>query len=103
MGKPVRIDAEAEQEITEAIDWYESKRPGLGSDFLDEIRTAIRSLQEPGPECGPIRGIPPELGVRRKLIQRFPYAVIFIEFDTAVRVIAVAHGHRRPRYWRRRV
>ncbi len=65
MRKPVRLDAEAEQEIGAAIDWYESERPGLGTEFLDAIRTAIRSLEEPGPECGPAKGVPPELGVRR--------------------------------------
>ncbi len=50
MAKHVRVDAEAEQEIGAAMDWYESQRPGLGAEFLDEIRVAIRSLEESGPE-----------------------------------------------------
>jgi toxin ParE1/3/4 len=103
MPKPVRVDPEAEEEIAAGIDWYERKRPGLGTEFLDEIDTAIRSLGDPGPECGPVRGVPPELSIKRKLVERFPYLIIFVELDTAVRVIAVAHGARRPGYWRRRI
>ena len=103
MGKPVRVDLEAEEEIAAGIDWYESKRRGLGAEFLDEISAAMRALQEPGPECGLVHGVPTELAVRRKLLKRFPYLIIFIEFEHAVRVIAVAHGARRPGYWRRRI
>ena len=103
MPNAVRVDEEAEEEGAAAIAWYDTKRPGLGSDFLDEIRAAVRSLGDPGPECGPAHGVPRELGVRRKLVRRFPFVVIFIEFDAAVRVIAVAHVHRRPAYWRQRL
>jgi toxin ParE1/3/4 len=103
MSKLVRLDPEAEEEIAAGIDWYEKQEPGLGAEFLDEIKAAMRSLRAPGAECGAVRGIPRELGVRRKLVKRFPYLIIFIEFENAVRVIAVAHGARRPSYWRRRI
>lgn len=60
----------------------------------------MRTLEAPGPECGPVIGLPRELGVRRKLLARFPYAIVFVESDAFVRVISVMHGHRRPAYWR---
>ncbi|MBA3457599.1 MAG: type II toxin-antitoxin system RelE/ParE family toxin [Deltaproteobacteria bacterium] len=101
MKKPIRVDAEAEEEIAHAIDRYE--REGLGAEFWDELKTAMRTLEAPGPECGPVIGLPPELGVRRKLLVRFPYAIVFVEGDTFVRVISVMHGHRRPAYWNRRL
>jgi toxin ParE1/3/4 len=103
MAKAVRVDVEAEEEIAAGIDWYERERPGLGVEFFEEIDAAIQSLQNPGPECGPVRHVPPELGVRRKLVQRFRHSIVFIEFDTVVRVIAVAHGAREPGYWLRRI
>jgi plasmid stabilization system protein ParE len=103
MTKPIRVDAEAEDEIAHAIDRYEHQREGLGAEFWDELRTAMRTLETPGPECGPVIGLPRELGVRRKLLARFPYAIVFVEADTFVRVISVMHGHRRPAYWRRRL
>lgn len=103
MTKPVRVDAEAEEEIAHAIDRYETEREGLGAEFWDELRAAMRTLETPGPECGPVIGLPVELGVRRKLLVRFPYAIVFVEGDTFVRVISVMHGHRRPAYWNRRL
>jgi toxin ParE1/3/4 len=48
-------------------------------------------------------GLPRQLGVRRKLLARFPYAIVFVEHDAFVRVISIMHGHRRPAYWRRRI
>jgi toxin ParE1/3/4 len=103
MKKTIRVDAEAEEEIANAIDHYEDEREGLGAEFWDELRTAMRTLEAPGPECGPVIGLPRELGVRRKLLVRFPYAIVFVEGDTFVRVISVMHGHRRPAYWTRRL
>lgn len=101
MKKTIRVDAEAEEEIAHAVDRYEDEREGLGAEFWDELRTAMRTLEAPGPECGPVLGLPNELGVRRKLLVRFPYAIV--EGDTFVRVISVMHGHRRPAYWNRRL
>lgn len=103
MKKPIRVDAEAEEEIAHAIERYEKEREGLGFEFWEELSTAIDALAEPGPECGPVIGLPRELGVRRKLLLRFPYAIVFLEGDRFVRVISVMHGHRRPAYWRRRI
>ncbi|HWO26812.1 MAG TPA: hypothetical protein VNO30_49120 [Kofleriaceae bacterium] len=101
--KTIRIDAEAEEEIAHAIERYENEREGLGFEFWNELSAAMDGLTAPGPECGPVIGLLPELGVRRKLLSRFPYAIVFVEGDTFVRVISVMHGHRRPAYWLRRI
>jgi toxin ParE1/3/4 len=103
MKKSIRVDADAEEEIGHAIDSYEDEREGLGAEFWDELRAALGTLESPGPECGPVIGLPRELGIRRKLLVRFPYAIVFVEGDTFVRVISVMHGHRRPAYWNRRL
>jgi toxin ParE1/3/4 len=103
MTKLIRVDAEAEEEIAHAIEHYEEEREGLGAEFWDELNAALQTLEAPGPECGPVVGLPRDLGVRRKLLVRFPYAIVFVEGETFVRVISVMHGHRRPAYWNRRL
>ncbi len=103
MTKQVRVDVEAEDEIGHALDHYEAEREGLGAEFLAELSAAMHTLSAPGPECGPVIGLPREPGVRRKLLVRFPYAIVFVESEAFVRVISVMHGHRRPAYWRRRI
>jgi plasmid stabilization system protein ParE len=103
MTKLIRVDAEAEEEIAHAIEHYEEEREGLGAEFWDELGAALQTLEAPGPECGPVVGLPRDLGVRRKLLARFPYAIVFVEGERFVRVISVMHGHRRPAYWTRRL
>lgn len=47
--------------------------------------------------------MPPDLDIRRTLLPRFPYAVVFIELGGEVRILAVAHTKRQPGYWLDRV
>jgi toxin ParE1/3/4 len=41
-------------------------------------------------------------GTRKFLLRRFPYAVVYRITESAIQVIAVAHGRRRPSYWKSR-
>jgi len=42
------------------------------------------------------------LGARVLRVDRFPYSVVFLDLESQVRILAFAHGRRRPGYWRRR-
>lgn len=66
--------------------------------FLDELDHAIERIGEHS-EQFPLH----EFGTRRLTLRRFPYLVIFRETGAGVEIIAVAHGRRRPGYWRDRV
>lgn len=37
------------------------------------------------------------------VLHKFPYVIVFRETATTVEVVAVAHEHRRPGYWRNRL
>lgn len=65
MKKSLRVDAEAEEELSHAIDRYENEGEGLGLEFWTEVSEAMDALDEPGPECGPVLGLPPELSCCR--------------------------------------
>jgi hypothetical protein len=41
--------------------------------------------------------------VRRAGVKRFPYRVVFLMMSDHVRVLAIAHNHRRPGYWHKRI
>jgi hypothetical protein len=43
MTKPIRVDAEAEEEISNAIDRYEREREGLGAELWGELRAAMHA------------------------------------------------------------
>lgn len=84
----------AQQELDGAVAWYNEQAAGVGQEFLDELDRAVRRAATFPMSCPEI-----ESGVRRCLLARFPYGLIYgIDGDTIV-VIAVAHLHREPRYW----
>ena len=86
--------APAQNELDEAVAWYDREAAGLGRELLDELDRAVRrALAFPlsYPEIEP--------GIRRCRLGRFPYGLIYgLDGDTLV-VVAVAHLHRQPRYW----
>ena len=84
----------ADRELTEAAQFYESQAGGLGGDFLDEIQ-AMLDLLESFPELGrPVRGT-----LRTLPTRRFPYSLVYDLQPNHLRIVAVAHQRRRPRYW----
>ncbi|GAB1724050.1 MAG: hypothetical protein GDA65_05140 [Nitrospira sp. CR1.1] len=41
-------------------------------------------------------------GTRRYLFRRFPFQLVYRVVKDSVQVVAIAHGRRRPRYWKLR-
>jgi len=88
---------EAEEELRAAIDYYEDREAGLGYDFSLEVFTAIQNIITQ-PNAWPVM----EDDVRRCLVNRFPFGVLYSLEPTTVFVVAVMHQRRRPDYWRSR-
>lgn len=103
MTKPVRLDDEADSEIDAAVAWYEMRLTGLGMELLAEIETAKQRLSDRPGTCSRVSGLTRGLEVRRSQVHRFPYALVFVELEDQVRVLALAHARRRPGYWRKRL
>jgi len=91
------LHPEAETEISEAIEYYEGIETGLGYDFAIEVYNTIqRSVALP--KAWPV--IDGE--IRRSLVRRFPYGILYSEEDKGIHIIAVMHLHRHPDYWKYR-
>ena len=89
-----RFHALAERELNEAAHYYETEGPGLGFAFLMEVERCIGSIVE-HPEAGQI-----QIGsVRRRLVRRFPYALLYTIKPAGIRILAVMNTKRRPMYW----
>ena len=100
--KPVQLASEAVEELVEAAGFYESKRVGLGAVFLDEGEDLISVIGE-RPLSFPRLERPSEPVVRRALLSRFPYGLVFFDIGHEIRVVAVAHAKRDPGYWLHRL
>ena len=96
--KPVVFLPEAEQEMIEAAKYYQLQASGLGVDYLSEVERAVQSIAE-SPRTWPVI----EGGLRRRLIRRFPFGILYRIAPTEIVIIAIAHLKRRPGYWKKRI
>jgi plasmid stabilization system protein ParE len=99
----VRLAPEAVDELAEAAGWYRDRRPGLESEFLAEMERVLSLIESFQASFPRLLDLPADLEIRRALLPRFPYAVVFIDLGPEVRVLAVAHTRRQPGYWLDRV
>lgn len=96
--KQIVFHPDADAEITEASQYYEMSVPGLGSDFLGEVEHALDQISS-NPDASQRIG----KRVRRKILWRFPYNLIYAVYPDRIRIVACAHQKRRPFYWRKRL
>lgn len=95
---PVIFTLPARAELIDAQDWYEDEAPGLGSHFRAAIDDAIQRISA-NPRQFPVV----YKSIRRALLRRFPYALLFvIEATGTLTVIACFHGSRDPAHWQMR-
>ena len=72
---------ESEQELVEAVLWYEFKEAGLGIPLWRERSGGYRRVNCPV----------------------FPYYIPFFIRGNKIIIAAIAHGHRKPGYWKSRI
>ncbi|NTU50337.1 MAG: type II toxin-antitoxin system RelE/ParE family toxin [Desulfobulbaceae bacterium] len=89
---------EADEEFREAIRYYQKEAPGVGLKFLAEVRRGVTFITE-----NPFAAVPVGSGIRRKVLNHFPYSLLYAVESELVVIVAVAHQKRRPRYWRSRL
>ena len=84
----------AQREIEEAVQFYNLESPGLGAAFLDEVEHCTQTILQ-YPEAGQLI-----IGtIRRRLVRRFPYALLYSIKPNGIRVLTVMNLKRRPIYW----
>ena len=88
----------AEEELNEAARFYDERSPGLGQDFLEEIKRTIDSIA-----AHPDSGYLISQNLRRRIVRRFPFGVIYAVETDRIIIVAVMHLRRRPGYWKGRV
>ncbi len=88
---------EAEAEFNEAVDWYRSIDVELSAGFIFEVEQAVARADRSPLAWSVMRGT-----LRRCLVHRFPYGVVYEVGESGIVVLAVMHLRRRPGYWRDR-
>jgi plasmid stabilization system protein ParE len=94
----VEFLAPAQEELEEAAAYYDSQRPGLGAQFLEEVKHTIERIQQYPQAWSHI-----SKRTRRCLTNRFPYGVIYQLKGDVLLIVAVMHLHRDPKTWKSRL
>lgn len=90
----IRFLAPAEIEMFEASAYYEMQVKNLGANYLDIIEEAIKEISE-NPETWPVV----DQGIRRRLVRRFPFSILYTVDDDTIIIVAVMHQKQKPNYW----
>jgi plasmid stabilization system protein ParE len=93
----VIFHAAAETEYQEAYAWYHARSETAADRFEEAV---ARTLDEIA--AAPEHGLPFGRKHRCRLVKRFPYHIVYRTDRQPILIVAVAHGRRRPRYWRNR-
>ena len=92
------IHPAAQKEAEEAARWYRERSARAAAEFVEELNRAIDDIRS-----APQRWRAGIHGTRKFLLRRFPFALVYRELPSAIQLLAVAHGHRRPGYWKTRL
>jgi len=94
----VQFHPAADEELLESAGYYEERVDGLGIDFLTAVEQAVARIEQ-FPSAAPAEAS----DIRKKLVIGFPFAVLYSYHQQSVLILAVAHLHRRPGYWKDRL
>lgn len=97
-SKPYRLHPLAWLEIEGGDDWYGQRSPQASTDFVAAVFSAIESIRQA------LQRWPKHLyGTRRFILDQFPFSTVYPDSAEFVNIVAVAHGKRKPGYWKRRL
>lgn len=93
----IRFHPDAVVELNEAIGYYEEIETGLGLDLAIEVHSAMERIVL-YPDAWPVI----DNDIRRSLVRRFPYGVLYSKESDCIYILAIMHLHREPEYWKNR-
>lgn len=96
--KPLRIHEGARREANLATVWYAERSLSVARRFRDELLSTFSRAA-----ASPLRYPSYLHGTRRVLLKKFPYFVVFFDWQDEVFIVAVAAAKRRPGYWKTRI
>ncbi len=94
----VIFDKLAKEELNDGIEYYEIEVDGLGGKFKDEVKRVINIISNM-----PQIGSPESNNIRKYILHKFPYKILYSIENDHIYIVAIAHMHREPRYWINRV
>ena len=93
----------AHSDVADGQRWYNTKERGLGGRFRRAVHAAVTRIVN-APATPPLwPKVDPSLGVRRYLVERWPYSIANMVHRQQLVIVAVVHHRRPPGYWLDRI
>ena len=97
MSYSLSIRKEAEADIAEAFEYYESCRESLGADFILCIEESIARIENNPKQYKTIHKT-----VHRALVRKFPYGIYYVINNKKIIILGVLHARKNPKHWQAR-
>lgn len=97
MTYSLRYLREVHQDIEDAYTWYETRRVGLGDEFVEAVEQMIGRIAK-----GPLAFPDEEAGRRKAVLSRFPFNIYFEVHEPEIIIVAVFHTAQQEDTWKRR-
>ena len=97
MSYSLSIRKEAEADIAEAYQYYESCRENLGSEFILCIEESISRIKNNPRQYKTIHK-----NVHRALVRKFPYGIYYVLINEQIVILGVLHARKNPKHWQSR-
>jgi plasmid stabilization system protein ParE len=98
MAKTITFTSEAEDDSYQGYAWYESRRIGLGREFITAVDACLQLISRNPKLYQTIYK-----DYRRAVVRRFPFSIIYEETDSEVTIYAIFDSRQEPNRWRERV
>ena len=95
MIERVIFTPEADNEVADAYNWYESREPGLGEEFLRCMEACLQVVQR-HPFAYPVAVDE----FRSAPVRRFPFEIFYEPIGDSITVYSVFHCSQDPQKWR---
>ena len=100
-GKPVKLHREARAELQVSVDFYRQRAgEGWAARFKQCVGEGLKAIAADPERYPPAPGFP---GVQKLRLKQFPFSLLSICRTDSMWVVAIAHGSRKPGYWKQRI
>lgn len=96
MSAAVNFHPLFDDDVHQARDWFDSRDPGLGSEFVADLYAVIQQVVE-FPEAHPVK----HGEIREALVQRFRFRLFYRLRGDHLLIIGTMHGSREVHHWLR--
>jgi plasmid stabilization system protein ParE len=94
----VRFHPEAQAEYLDALRWYRERSSASAVRLEAEVTRSVEKIRQ-----APERWARYFEEYRRFLLHQFPFEIAYESSPHQIFILAIAHTHRRPGYWKTRL